>query len=69
MNPPTAGEIRALAALCSEAEWNMLLTHHGFISASTRTLAEMERVMTAALGRRISISVPSLANPSGDESL
>ncbi len=66
---PTKDEICALAALCSTMEWEIiLLTHHGFITASTRSLSDTEYIATRLLGRTISLSRASLKNP-GDEKL
>jgi len=66
--PPTLDELRRLADLCSDAEWTRLVDSQRFLVASGDSLAAMEKFMSERLGRKISLSQPSVANP-GDEKL
>jgi hypothetical protein len=68
MNPPTKSDLAALRSLCSTQEWDALSLNTRFIAASGVSLEEMERIASALLGRKISVSQPSLRN-SGDETL
>lgn len=69
MSAPTMAELFALCSLCSDTEWNdVLSTDLDFIEASTRSLADTERAASALLGRKISVSQPSLQK-SGDNEL
>lgn len=65
---PTLAELQRLADLCSDSEWSQLTREPRFLNASADSLAAMERFMSERLGRKISLSQPSVSNP-GDEKL
>ncbi len=66
--PPTLDQLRRLADLCSDAEWSRLVGSQRFLVASGDSLGAMENFMSERLGRKISLSKPSVSNP-GDASL
>lgn len=68
LHVPTLVELQRLSELCSAQEWQRILTTGGFIDAATVSLEQTEVCMSRELGRRISISQPSIRN-SGDETL
>lgn len=65
---PTLIELQALADLCSEREWHQLLTSEGFLAVVDTSLGETEAYMSQRLGRKISVTQPSVKN-SGDNQL
>ncbi len=66
--PANLDELKRLAALCSDDEWSRLVDSQRFLVASGDSLDAMEKFMSERLGRKISLSQPSVANP-GDEKL
>lgn len=68
LNPPSLKQLEILSDLCSDKEWQELSSASGFIDATCRDLSETENFMSFRLGRKISLSQPSVKNP-GDESL
>ncbi len=64
----TLAQLQALADLCSEQEWYQLITSGPFLDRAQAPLAELEKFMSERLGRKISVTKPSVKN-SGDETL
>lgn len=68
-NPgPSLVELQALAALCSDREWDRLLVSPTFLEKTRCPLHELETFMSQQLGRKIAVGSPAVSNP-GDETL
>lgn len=68
LEAPTLEQLQRLADLCSREEWDRVITSTRFLDVMDVSLVKTEECMSEMLGRKVSLTQPSVKNP-GDEKL